>query len=178
MSQPKITFDQVDVGVGENQLLTFGELFTLNSGRVIQSIHGPILPLNGTADIPFDNSAPLVSEGVEVGAATITTQHANHHVVINFSLTLDASANNTTIIIAVFRDSTCIASGVTAIDTSGRPKTYSLVTHDHPMVAGEYTYSGRVGVATAGPTWYVNSSSNGNNLGGTMSTAFWLVEVV
>lgn len=131
--------------------------------------------MSGTTVIPFDNTAPLITEGTQFGSATFGKLYDTSHMHFDFSLTIDANTNNT-FVVAVFRDTTCISSAVVSIDTAGRPKVISLTGFDSPGVAGTYTYSGRVGVATAGPTWYINSTSSGNNLGGTMNTAFLLFE--
>lgn len=174
MSQPKITVNQLDTGTGETALLTPATFFTVGSGRAVQSVHGVLTGTNGTTVIPFDNTAPLITEGTQFGSAAFTPVYATSHVHFDFSLNLDASANNTPIIVAIFRDSICIASSVVTIDATGRPKTLSLTGYDNPG-PGTFTYSGRVGVATTG-TWYINSTSTGNDLGGTLNTAFILWE--
>lgn len=176
MSQPKIITQQLDLGTGGDALLTSNTFFVAGSGRTYGAIHGTLGGMSGTTVIPFDNTAPLITEGTQFGSAVLTKVLDTSHTQFDFSLTIDASTNNTFVVVAVFRDTTCVASAVVSIDTAGRPKVISLTGHDAPGVAGNYTYSGRIGVASAGPTWYVNSTSSGNNLGGTLSTAFVLWE--
>lgn len=176
MSQPKINVNQLDTGSGENALLTPATFFTVGSGRTVTSVHGQITGLSGTSVIPFDSTAPLITEGTQFGTATFTKAYTDSHIHFDFSLTLDANQNNTFIVVAVFRDNTCIASGVVSIDTSGGPKTYALTGFDDPGGPGTYVYSGRVGVAVAGPTWYINSLSSGQTLGDTLVTSFILKE--
>lgn len=177
MSQPKITSDQIDVGTGLDQVLTNATLNPVGSGRWVQAIAGPIAPASGTSVIPFDTTTPLITEGTQIGSASITPTNASSQIIIEFSVTLDASANNTPLILTVFRNSTCIHSAVVSIDTTGRPKTHSTLYVDAPATTSSVTYSGRIGVDAAGPTWYVNSVSTGNNLGGTITSSFALEEI-
>lgn len=177
MSQPKVTTEQIDNGAGPSQLLTVGSFQTAGSGRSYQSLTGTISPASGATIIPLSASAPLITGGTQIGTASFTPTASTAKVLIDFGVTLDASAANTIIIVAVFRNSTCISSSVVTIDTNGRPKTHTLTFVDSPATTSAVTYSGRVGVSTAGPTWYVNSVSTGNNLGGTLTTSFTLTEL-
>lgn len=144
----------------------------------LRTYFGAVGPSSGTTVIPFDNTIPLVTEGTQVGTATITPAESVLSIAIDFSLTIDASSNTTTVVLAVFRNTVCIASGIVQILTAGRPQTFSLTTVDSPGTTSPVTYSGRAGVDVVGPTWYVNSTSTGNNMGGTLVTAFSLTEVV
>lgn len=173
MTQPKITFDQVEVGstVNANILSNYA-----SQGRELRAIHGDILPSSGTSVIPYDNTIPQVSEGTEFGATPYAMMDASHDIHIYFSVNVDVSANNTTVIIAVFRDSTCIAASPITITTAGRPQIMSLTLYDTPGDTASHTYSGRVGVGAAGPTWYINSTASGNDLGGMIKSAFILYE--
>lgn len=175
MAQPKVIVSQIDTGTGGDALLTSNTFFTVGSGRTIQAKHGVLVGMNGTTVIPFDNTAPLVTEGTEFGSSVLTTTRADTHVHFDFSLTIDANTNGTDVVVAVFRDTTCIATGVVTIDTNGKPKVFSLTGYDAPGL-GTYTYSGRIGNSVAGRTWYINSTSSGNNLGGTLNTSFVLWE--
>lgn len=176
MAQPKIIATQLDTGTGGDALLTANTFFTTGSGRTVQAVHGVLTGMNGSTVIPFDNTAPLVTEGTEFGSAPFTTTTSGH-VHFDFSLTLDSDTNGTDIVVAVFRDTTCIATGVVTIDTNGKPKIFSLTGYDNPGL-GTFTYSGRVGNSVVGRQWYINSTSSGNDLGGTLNTAFILWESV
>lgn len=174
MTQPKITFDQLDTGTGDNQVMTFSQYAQL--GRPVRAVHGILAGSTGTSVIPYDNTVPLVSEGTQFGSAPYTMMDANNHIHIVFSVNVDVSANNTTVIIAVFRDSTCIAASPVTISTAGRPQVMTLTITDEPADVAAHTYSGRVGVGAAGPSWYINSTNSGNNLGGTITSSFILSE--
>ncbi len=178
MAQPKIVTNQLDVGTGADALLTENTLFVTGTGRTIQSVHGIITGQTGSGNnIPYDNTVPLVTEGTQFGSGPITTIRADTHIHFDFSITVDASANGTDIIVAVFRDTLCVGAGVVTIDTAGKPKVFSLTGYDNPGL-GTYTYTGRIGAASGGASWFINSTNSGNNLGGALNTAFVLWECV
>lgn len=177
MTQPKILTSQADVGLGANQFVSQADLFLgsspQGSGRIIKSLHGTLVGMTGATTIPLDNTAPLITEGTEFGSTSFTKETDDSHMHFNFTCLLDAGSNNTFVILAVFRDSTCIASSVVAIDTVGRPKNFALTGEDNPGVAGTYVYSARIGT-NAGQTWYLNQMSTGQTLGGTI-TSTWIL---
>lgn len=179
MAQPKILTSQADVGTGADQLALYSDILIgsspAGSGRIIKSVHGTIVGMNGTTTIPYDNTVPLISEGTEFGTFTYTKQYSDTHMHFNFSCLLDAGTNNTTIVVAIFRDTTCIAASVVAIDTAGRPKNFSLTGEDSTLPIGSYIYSARIG-SNAGQTWYVNQVSSGNDLGGMIKSTWILGE--
>lgn len=177
MAQPKIIAGQIDTGSGASQLVTNSMLYTPGAGKWVQALFGPIAAANGTTVIPFDSTVPLITEGTNMGTGIITPTAATSSILIEFSIILDANVNTTDLVIAVFRGSTCIVGGVVTIDTAGKLKTYSQSFVDSPATTSAVTYTGRIGVGSAGPTWYVNSSSTGNNLGGTIATTFALEEI-
>lgn len=177
MAQPKILSSQTDVGSGPTQLVTYDGVYLAasppGSGRIIKSLHGTLVGMTGTTIIPFDNTLPLITEGTQFGSTSFTKETNDSHMHFNFTCLLDAGAPNTTIVIAVFRDATCIASSVVAIDAAGRPKNFSLTGEDSPGVAGTYVYSARIG-SSAGAAWYLNQLSTGQTLGGTI-TSTWIL---
>lgn len=185
MTQPLILGEQLDEPSVSDVIHPVG------SGTQIQSVFGSISSSNGTTTIPFDASRPSFSEGSEVGAGTIGCNFETSSVLVQFSLTLDASAINEDIVVAVFRNHLCIASSLVTIDANGKPKTLSMTIIDEtpavpagsPLTGGGspelvgHRYSGRVGLATGGATWYVNSTSTGDDMGGTLQTHFVLTEL-
>ena len=179
MSQPKILTSQADVGPGSTQFVSQSDLFLGSSppgsGRIIKSVHGALVGSTGSSTIPYDNTIPVITEGTEFGSFVYNKLYSDTHMHFNFSCLLDAGTNSTTIIIAVFRDTTCIASSVVAIDTTARPKNFALTGFDSAQPIGSYTYSARIG-SNAGQTWYINQTANGNNLGGTIVSTWILGE--
>lgn len=179
MAQPKILTSQAAVGTASDQFTLYSDVFLgaspPGSGRIIKSVHGTLGGLTGTSTIPFDNSIPLISEGTEFGTFTYTKQYSDTHMHFNFSCLLDAGSNNTSIVVAVFRDTTCIAASVVAIDTAGRPKNFALTGEDSALPIGSYTYSTRVG-SDLGQAWYINQLSTGTNLGNTIKSTWILGE--
>lgn len=177
MAQPKILSSQANVGTGSDQIALHSDIFMSSvpagSGRIIKSLHGTLIGMTGSTTIPLDNTAPLITEGTELGSTTFAKMDDGSHMHFNFTCLLDAGANNTFITLAIFRDAVCIASSVVAIDTVGRPKNFSLTGEDNPGVAGTYVYSARIGT-NAGQTWYLNQMSTGQTLGGTI-TSTWIL---
>ena len=137
------------------------------SGYILQTITGPINSSSGTTQIPKDNTVPQINEGTEIWNVTITPTYSTSRVGISFTAAVDASTNNRTIIIAVFRDSECISAMVNEIDTASHPKNMTLVFVDTPNTTSPVTYSARIGI-DANSTWYCNSTAAGTNLGGVL----------
>lgn len=175
MAQPKVIVSQLDTGTGPDALVVQSDLFPPGEGRLVQSVYETILPLTGSTTIPFDSTAPLNTEGTEFGSAVLTPTAATSTVRIAFSATIDAGADATTVIVAIFRNTTCVCAVPITIDTAGRPKTVSISHMDSPATTSPVTYSGRIG-STTGNTWYLNSTSTGNNLGGTITSSAGIEE--
>lgn len=171
MTQPLITTEQIDND----------SLFPVGSGAQLQSVFGEILPSNGTGEIPYDNTPPLITEGTEFGVGQITRQRETSSILIQFSVTIDVSANDQ-IIIAVFRGSNVVTSAV--VDAKANEPLTLSVTHVDLLAGGSpaepnpLQYSGRIGRQTGGTaTWYVNSTAAGNDLGGSLHSTFVLTEL-
>lgn len=180
MAQPKILTSQADVGPGATQFVSQADLFLGSappgSGRIIQSVHGIIPGSTGTTTIPYDNTVPLITEGTEFGSVVFNKLYSDTHIHFQFSCLMDAGTNGTTIVVSIFRNTVCVAASVVTIDTTGRAKNFSLTSEDNsPLPAGNYTYSGRIG-SNAGQAWYLNQTSTGNNLGGTIVSNWILTE--
>ncbi len=142
---------------------------TAGSGTVLQSAHGDIVSMSGTTQIPLGTAAPLITQGTQIWSVGITPKNATSHIGISFTITADASANNRTLIVAVFRGSTCIATILNEIDTSSHPKNMTLLYLDLPNTTSPIVYSARIGVDSTA-TWYCNSTVVGNTMGGTLNS--------
>lgn len=141
-----------------------------------QIISGSIAGANGVTTIPFDNTAPLSTEGTQIWTQSITPRATTSTIGINFDVTVDSDVNNATIILAVFRGTTCIATSAWQSGGAGsdRPATMCVQFVDSPATTSATTYSARIG--TTSGTWYVNSTSGGNNLGGTLVSSYTVKE--
>jgi len=160
-------------GVWENVVLAVG-----GSGRIVQVQFGPIPAISSTASIPDDNTAPLITEGVEIWSQSITPQYIDSDFRLNTSFTFDQSANNTELIIAFFRGSTCIGTGIATGTTKRFSTQVSITVYDDPATLSSVTYSCRVG-KTSGSTWYINRTrDSATALGGTLESQAYTVEEI
>lgn len=103
--------------------------------------------------IPLDNTAPTTSEGTEIASIGSVVVASGDQVEIN----VDVSAfnNDDFLIMALFRDSTCIAARV-GKNASTFASQYGFTYVDDDPGAGTYTYSLRVGNNNA-TTYEINS---------------------
>ena len=126
-------------------------------------VEGTIAAATGTTTIPYDSTAPLITEGTEFGAAPVTLNDAGSDVHINFNFSIAGSTNNSDIVIAVFRGSVCIAAYPIGTSAANSDHAVSMAIDDAPGTVGPHTYSGRIGVSAG--TWKVNTPVGGT-LGG------------
>lgn len=150
-----------------------------NTSPVFQVLVGNILPATGTTVIPLDNNLPLISNGTEIWSQSITPFFSTSYVSVLFNIEIDTSGPP--LVCTVFRNSVCIGSRILTLATgtqvsSNTPMPLPIAFIDSPNTILATTYSARIGVATAG-TWYVNSESGGNNLGGTLVSQYVLMEM-
>lgn len=138
------------------------------TGKVVDHVGGLIPAQTGTTVIPFDDTVPLATEGTEIGAGIVTFEHTTDFADIHFSLSLESSSANKTIILAIFRDTTCIGAIPISMPNNNTPSPLSWGIVDHPSITGAATYSGRVGIT--GGAWKVNSPALGT-LGGAIAAA-------
>jgi len=157
----------------ENIILAVG-----GSGRIVQVVFGPIADVTSTASIPNDTTTPLISEGVEIWSQNIQPQFIDSDFRLNTSLTFDIASNNTEIIIAFFRDSICIGTGIATGTTKKFNTQVSITVYDDPATLATVTYSCRVG-KTSGTTWYINrTKDSAGALGSTMQSQAFTVEEI
>lgn len=127
-------------------------------GQVIQAKVGLIPVITGTATTPFDNTSPLISEGFQIAADTITPYLTDSTIYIIYSLMLDSNLNGRTITVAAYADTNLISCSAASVRTSGSP-TSTTFTHRHiPGSTTPINLSIRVGANGIGTT-YVNRGS-------------------
>lgn len=145
---------------------------------IAQVLSGTIAGANGTTTIPYDNTAPDITEGTQIWSQSITPRATTSKVSIQFGVGVDCSANNGDLIIALFRGTTCIATRVWASGSGAgdRPDLMSMDFVDSPATTSATTYSARIGTTIG--TWYVNSNAAGVTLGGTLPSTYKLMEVL
>lgn len=150
-----------------------------NLGKAIQTVFtvtGEVA--TGTTTIPFDNSIPQITEGVEYMTLAITPKNANNILVISVEIFLTSSLANW-LIVALFQDATVNALRATAghnpTNTAGR-----IMTLKHAMVAGTIsatTFRVRAGTDGAATTTF-NGQSGGRIFGGVMGSSIVIREYI
>lgn len=148
------------------------------SNYVINSYRGNIPAAAGTTSVNYDNTAPLITEGTQVWETTITPLSASSSLEIDLACTVDLSSNNRVLIASLFRGSVNIGSAMFYSTGGARPNTLAMSISDSPGVTSPTTYSWRVGVGNGSATWYVNSTSSGNNLAGRLESEWNIKEVI
>ncbi len=149
----------------------------VGSGSINQTVVGSIAAATATTIIPYDNTAPLNTEGTQIWSDTITPSNAASRVGLSFTVTADAGQNNKVLIIALFRGTTCIATIMNEIDTASHPKNMTIVFVDTPNTTSTVTYSARMGIDSSG-TWYCNQAATaGRSMGGTLLSNYRIDEI-
>lgn len=168
------TAGQVLTSNGAGALPTF-QTSSGGGGILLQSITGTsTTPGSTTAAIPFDNTIPQITEGVEVVTASITPSNASNILEI-MAICQVAIGSIGRIGVALFQDSNAdaIASAFHLRDFSG-----SSVIIFHRMVAGttsSTTFSMRTGPSSGISYW--NREQGGNIFGGTIPSIINIKEL-
>jgi len=149
-------------------------------GNILQVVR-TVLTSSGTfttPTIPFDNTIPQNTEGVEVMTATITPSSASNSLLIfcDFGL-VDASTAGNVITTALFQDSSANAIAVSATVTAFANYSTKL-SLNHTMLAGTTsatTFKVRIGVT--GATGAYNRRTDANFYGGAAASTLTVMEV-
>ena len=147
-----------------NQWINVSGVAAAPSGSfgVIQLFWGPISGVSGTTKISKDDTTPLISEGTEIWSQSITPTVGSPATTVRARTNFTFSSSNSAleIVIAVFRDSTCIGVGVSSTSNNNSGFSVSTSFYDPNATPGfEHTYSCRVGRTGNNGTWYINQIS-------------------
>lgn len=123
-----------------------------------QVTSGTIAAISAASTIPYDNTAPLIGEGSQVWTTNFTPTNINSHVSISASFAAQATTNSKVLIVAVFRDSTCVGVTTAFLRDANQTSPVSINFTDLPATTSQVVYSCRMGTATAA-TWKVNQES-------------------
>ena len=145
-------------------------------GSIRETLTGTISSLTGTTKIPYNNVAPVITQGAEIWSRAITPSFTNSKIGVNFSLVLSASDNNSIITVALFRDSTLVTVSAVELPNNASPGNLNMLFLDSPNSTENLVYSVRVGINKG--SWYVNSNAAGNNYGNKILTSYRLDEIV
>jgi len=129
-----------------------------------------------TSLIPLDDTVPLISEGTELLSLGITPTSINHRIKAEISISQYSVSALESMVIALFRDSSCILAGIHTITSNGHRAIVSLETIDSPSGVSSVTYSVRYG-SVSGGTIGINGHSAARFFGGTSKAALTLSEL-
>jgi hypothetical protein len=130
-----------------------------------------------TDQIPSDDTSPVkASEGTEVLSQAITPADNSNKVLVEAHIFGSGSVNNTDIVMAVFRDTTCINAVQARAPTANFPVTLSCAFLDSPASASAVTYSVNVGPVGA-VTVRLNGNTTTRLFGGASACTLTLTEV-
>jgi len=138
---------------------------------------GAIPGTSGNTAIPWDNTAPLDTEGTQIWSRTITPSSVASTFKFTVPFTVDVSTSNRIVICSLFRGTLNIGSAVFFATGGGRPTTLCLAVSDSPATTAPVTYSMRAGIGGGGGTWYINLTNAGNDLGGTLVSSYEITEI-
>ena len=146
---------------------------TGGGGGIVQVVTKPILFSSSSTNIPYDNTAPTITEGFEIVNLSITPLSTSNKIILGCSFFIDYYLGSVGIG-CMFRDSTLL--NVTHGNASKQNLTLFYV--DTPNTSNSVTYSVRAGT-NSGTAW-VNSESSGPKFGGNdvnLTNYFWAMEV-
>lgn len=149
----------------------------VSTGRVLQVVSGSIPASSGTATIPLDGTAPLVTEGWQMWTKSFTPLITTSRIIIQFSITTSHSVGTGTNICSVFAGNTNIGAAAARTDSVAlTASSISLSVVYAPGSTAAITFSARLGNPTVG-TSYCNTVGTTNTLGGTLVSEYTITEV-
>ena len=161
-------------GASSGQVLQFnGSSWTaanLTGQQGAAALHcwsGNISATSGTSTIVPGAAAPLVSQGTQLAAVTVSPSSAGSHFIISVSIAGAASNNNDIHTLAVFRNSVYIGGAVHTFDSGGNSSTLAVTITDAPGTTADTVYSIRYGSNLH--TWCVNRRTTEVTYGGLQS---------
>ena len=165
-SDGTVTNAKVASGVSASKLTTGTLPFdAFPANTPIQIKTTPILSGSTDVRIAHDNSVPLASEGYEACTLNFTPTYNNSKILIECSFTYDKYQNNTAVIGAIFRGTTCIGVQISGDQDPGILHLYCV---DEPASTSQQTYSLRIGgnSSASSRTIYVHTRNSGPVFGG------------
>ncbi len=160
--------------VGQAEEVSLGRGLTFNAQTLVGSPilnrwYGSIASASGTTRINPGTSPPLSTAGTQLFSQVVTPLANSSLFTLTFSVSVSTTSSSP-VTVALFRDTTYLASAV-LIDTGATStKTTSIVFTDNPNTTSPVTYQVRLGNTTG--TWYVNRRSADNTYGGLRSGWF------
>lgn len=152
-------------------------LFSEGGTFQLNAYLGSIPSTSGTSTIPYDSTAPLITEGTEIWTRTVTPSATESRYVVECPFTVDLGTSNRVLIVSIFRDSINLGTALFYSTGGGRPITLSMKVNDNPNTISPITFSMRAGVGAGAGTWYINATAGGQTLGGTLVSQYEIREL-
>lgn len=120
----------------------------------------------GTGTIPYDDTAPVSTDGDEIFSVAITPTATSSKIKIDVSIPVVAmTASGTQTTVAVFRDGTYVGNLGNAFASDGNDNGQGNICgfiFDEPNTTSAVTYTGRIGADNG--TWFINRTRTGASL--------------
>jgi hypothetical protein len=156
----------------------FGTSAAIPGSTGILAIYTGAVPAgSGTSAIPYDNTVPTSTEGTQIFSTVITPIKTTSEIRILIPYTVDCGSSNRVVITTVFRGTLNIGTSLWFATGGGRPNTGILSVSDSPGTTAATTYSMRAGIGAGSATWYINSTSSGNDMGGSLISTYQITEI-
>jgi phage-related tail fiber protein len=169
-----LTLANTGITAGSYNLVTVDAKGRVTGGSnlgspVVKFLRGTVPQASGTTQIIASNTKPLITQGTQMCAVTLTPISVASDILIEFNAIVDISVANATATVAIFRGSTFIGCGLASSGKSGaQPASLSVLILDTPATTSPVTYTVRIG--TDAGTWYIGRTTTANFGGSTAST--------
>lgn len=147
-------------------------------GQVVQIVHGSVSQTSSNVQIPFDTTAPLITEGLELWSVSFTPLYSNSLIIIQSNQwTAVNSASDVVVTGALFRGTTCINSSLIGWSTNTNDGSSSNIIYVDPAGStSARTYSFRAGPNINATIFYNRGVTA--TLGGTGTGQYIITEFV
>jgi len=147
-------------------------------GQVVQIITGTVDPVSGTTQIPFDNTAPLITDGFQILSLNITPKFANSKILVICNLNVHTSSvlASRNITAVVWVGSSIVYTYTSNTSVNQAPEALPISTWFNSVDTTTKNIQIRVGADGTGTT-YVGASGNAN-LGGNRFSDYIVLEVL
>lgn len=159
------------LGLNEKYTGTYWGAF----GLVLQQVTGNISSTTGSTQLPWDNTQPLITEGIQIWTTTFTPISATSRIVIEYTMSVATSTANRVATTPVFFGATVIGATANQLATANVPFNMTIRLVYAPGNTNTVTVSARCGLNGTG-TLSINQA-NGNNLAGIAVTQYSITEI-
>lgn len=162
-----------------NSTLGYNEKYTGSHwgplGLVLQQVTGTIPASTGSTQLPWDNTVPLITEGVQIWSTSFTPISATSRIIVQFAITVASSVAARASTTAVFYGNTIFGASGNYCQTVNVPYNTSLSMVRASGSTATVTIQARTGLNGTG-TSFVNQTSAGT-LGGAAVSQYTITEI-